>query len=146
MCRPPRSLAHRHGGLLRLVLLLPRGNLPAPRIRRNGQQPTNQIDVPQPFMPQSNWCSLPVVSRLTPATCNRLVCLSVQHMCAGGGRAHAPHPACPGSPASSQFSAYRVHWRDPLWWVDAVVCSCAAVDVKCIKYHCRCNVYKICVW
>jgi len=42
--------------------------------------------------------------------------------CAGGGRAQAPHPACGGSPAptQSEWSAYRVHFKDPLWFAGGV--------------------------
>eukprot|EP00038_Savillea_parva_P021744 m.35942 g.35942 ORF g.35942 m.35942 type:complete len:537 (+) comp5344_c0_seq1:199-1809(+) len=42
----------------------------------------------------------------------------VTHMCAGGGRAQAPHAACAGTPTptQSQWSAYRLHFRDPLWF------------------------------
>ena len=47
-------------------------------------------------------------------------------MCAGGGTANPPHPACPpgeGSsqaPPESQWSGYRVHEKDPLWFEDGV--------------------------
>ena len=42
----------------------------------------------------------------------------VTHMCAGG-KAAPPHPACPNS-TQSQWSAYRFHEKDPLWFEDGV--------------------------
>jgi hypothetical protein len=46
----------------------------------------------------------------------------VTHMCAGGGRAIPPHPACGGEPASvlSEWSAFRFHAKDPLWFTGGV--------------------------
>ena len=48
----------------------------------------------------------------------------VTHMCAGGGHASPPHPACPANgtvvPATSQWSGYRFHEKDPLWFEDGV--------------------------
>lgn len=39
-------------------------------------------------------------------------------MCAGGGRTIPPHPACTGTPTptQSEWSAYRIHAKDPLWF------------------------------
>jgi len=44
----------------------------------------------------------------------------VTHMCAGGGRADPPHPACPNRSPHSEWSAYRIHDKDPLWFSGGV--------------------------
>ena len=50
----------------------------------------------------------------------------VTHMCMGAGRAGTPHPVCPPEPgnttppATSKWSGYRLHEKDPLWFEDGV--------------------------
>eukprot|EP00729_Bicosta_minor_P014373 gene14373-20223_t len=44
----------------------------------------------------------------------------VTHMCSGGTAHSTPHPACGGGKALSEWSAYRFHHRDPLFFSGGV--------------------------